>query len=416
MRKKLEEIADVTKLAGFEFTKYMKYIDDGEIIAIRALNLKGGRLVLDDIKKISKHVSEELPRSQLHKYDIVLSYTGTIGETAQILEEGKYHLAPNVAKVVPKQDLIDPRYLFQYIRGKEFKQQMINYAHGSTQPTIPMATIRELTVPIYGLETEKKIASVLSMIDEKIAINEKINKNLEEQAVLLFRSWFSNFTQSENVARTSSQFGEIPEDFSVVKVGNIPMLVTDYVANGSFASLKENVTLYQDPNYAYFIRNTDLKSGSFGVFVDQHSYEFLSKSTLYGGEIIISNVGDVGSVFLCPKLDGPMTLGNNIIMLRPEDDTLRYYLYIWFKYLQGQAIIQGIKGGSAQPKFNKTDFKNTEIILPPKGLLHRFHEIVTPVFELISHNQSESKRLSSLRDSLLPKLMSGEIDVSSLSI
>lgn len=194
------------------------------------------------------------------------------------------------------------------------------------------------------------------------------------------------------------------------------MLVTDYVANGSFASLKENVTLYQDPNYAYFIRNTDLKSGSFGVFVDQHSYEFLSKSTLYGGEIIISNVGDVGSVFLCPKLDGPMTLGNNIIMLRPEDDTLRYYLYIWFKYLQGQAIIQGIKGGSAQPKFNKTDFKNTEIILPPKGLLNRFHEIVTPVFELISHNQSESKRLSSLRDSLLPKLMSGEIDVSSLSI
>lgn len=113
------------------------------------------------------------------------------------------------------------------------------------------------------------------------------------------------------------------------------MLVTDYVANGSFASLKENVTLYQEPNYAYFVRNTDLKSGSFGVYVDQHSYEFLSKSTLYGGEIIISNVGDVGSVFLCPKLDGPMTLGNNIIMLRPENDALRYYLFIWFKHLQG---------------------------------------------------------------------------------
>lgn len=178
MRKRLDEVADVTKLAGFEFTKYMKYIDDGEIIAIRALNLRGGRLVLDDIKKISKEVSEELPRSQLHKYDIVLSYTGTIGETAQILEEGKYHLAPNVAKVVPKKDLIDPRYLFQYIRGKEFKQQMINYAHGSTQPTIPMATIRELTVPVYDLDTEKSIASVLSSIDAKIETNEAINKNL----------------------------------------------------------------------------------------------------------------------------------------------------------------------------------------------------------------------------------------------
>ncbi len=194
------------------------------------------------------------------------------------------------------------------------------------------------------------------------------------------------------------------------------MLVTDYVANGSFASLKENVTLYQEPNYAYFVRNTDLKSGSFGVFVDQHSYEFLSKSTLYGGEIIISNVGDVGSVFLCPKLDRPMTLGNNIIMLRPEDYTLKYYLYIWFKYLQGQALIQGIKGGSAQPKFNKTDFKNTSVLLPPAPMLSRYHDTVAPMFAAINQNQAESLRLSSLRDALLPKLMSGELDVSTLDI
>lgn len=178
MRKRLDEVADVTKLAGFEFTKYMKYIDDGDIIAIRALNLKGGRLVLDDVKKISKVVSEGLPRSQLHKYDIVLSYTGTIGETAQIMENEKYHLAPNVAKVIPNIDVIDPQYLFQYIRSKEFKQQMINYAHGSTQPTIPMATIRELTVPIYDLETERKIANVLTSIDNKIQTNTEINENL----------------------------------------------------------------------------------------------------------------------------------------------------------------------------------------------------------------------------------------------
>ena len=233
---------------------------------------------------------------------------------------------------------------------------------------------------------------------------------------MLFRSWFTAFSQSENTNRQLSEFGQIPEDFSVVKVGSLKMLVTDYVANGSFASLKENVTLYQEPNYAYFIRNTDLKSGSFEVFVDQHSYEFLSKSTLYGGEIIISNVGDVGSVFLCPKLDGPMTLGNNIIMLRPEDDSLCYYLYIWFKHLQGQAIIQGIKGGSAQPKFNKTDFKNTSLLLPPAELLSRFHDTVSPMFELISRNQAENKRLSTMRDALLPQLMSGELDVSAVDI
>lgn len=244
----------------------------------------------------------------------------------------------------------------------------------------------------------------------------EINENLEQQAVVVFRSWFSSFSLSSDIPRKGSEFGEIPEDFSIVRIGDLPMLVTDYVANGSFASLKANVNLYQEPNYAYFVRNTDLKSGSFGVFVDQHSYEFLSKSTLYGGEIIISNVGDVGSVFLCPKLDGRMTLGNNIIMLRPEDDRLRYYLYVWFKYLQGQALIQGIKGGSAQPKFNKTDFKNTSVLIPPTDMLTRFHETVAPMFETISQKQAETACLADLRDTLLPQLMSGEIDVSSLDL
>ena len=213
-----------------------------------------------------------------------------------------------------------------------------------------------------------------------------------------------------------TQFGLIPDTFGLLKNGELPLVVTDYVANGSFASLKANVTLYQEPNYAYFIRNTDLKSGTFEVFVDKHSYDFLSKSTLHGGEIIISNVGDVGSVFLCPKLDKPMTLGNNIIMLRPEQVNMRYYLYIWFKWLYGQSLIQGITGGSAQPKFNKTAFKNLQIFLPPDDLLEQFHQIVKPMFELIDENNVESQTLAITRDTLLPRLMSGELDVSNIEI
>ena len=306
---------------------------------------------------------------------------------------------------------------FLFYMMKYYVSHLLKRESGTVFGSVNRSDINGLKVDIpEDVEEQKRIARYLEMIDDKIELNNAVNNNLEQQAVLLFRSWFSSFSQSKNVSRQDSEFGEIPTDFSVIKVGNLPMLVTDYVANGSFASLKENVTLYQEANYAYFVRNTDLKSGSFGVFVDQHSYEFLSKSALYGREIIISNVGDVGSVFLCPKLDGPMTLGNNIIMLRPEDDTLRYYLYIWFKHLQGQALIQGIKGGSAQPKFNKTDFKNTSVLLPPANLLSRFHETVAPMFEAIDHNQSENKRLASLRDALLPQLMSGELDVSGLGL
>ena len=311
---------------------------------------------------------------------------------------------------------ISSDFLYYVLADDGFFDYTMATSKGTKMPRGDKKAIMEYSVSNFTYEDQDKIASVLMEIDKKIQINIKINKNLELQAVVLFRSWFTTFCLSSNRPRVNSEFGEIPEDFAVVKVGSLPMLVTDYVANGSFASLKANVNLYQEPNYAYFIRNTDLKSGSFSVFVDQHSYEFLSKSTLYGGEIIISNVGDVGSVFLCPKLDGRMTLGNNIIMLRPEDDHLRYYLYIWFKYLQGQALIQGIKGGSAQPKFNKTDFKNTSVLIPPKDILTRFHETVAPMFEMISQRQTEIAHLADLRDTLLPKLMSGEIDVSDLNL
>lgn len=285
----------------------------------------------------------------------------------------------------------------------------------SAQPGLSVKTLAQQDVDMPPLEQQRKVAKILATIQKKIELNNKINENLEQQAVLLFKKWFIEFNNTSR-SMIETRFGLIPDSFKLLKNGELPLVVTDYVANGSFASLKANVTLYQEPNYAYFIRNTDLKSGTFEVFVDEHSYNFLSKSTLYGGEIIISNVGDVGSVFLCPKLDKPMTLGNNIIMLRPEQENLRYYLYIWFKWLYGQSLIQGIKGGSAQPKFNKTDFKNLPIFLPPDKLLKQFHQIVKPMFELIDKNSTENQALTITRDALLPKLMSGELDVSNIDI
>ena len=98
---KLGEIADITKLAGYEFTKYFNYVDDGEIIALRALNVCDGLLDLSDIKKIYKSTSDMLIRSKLFKGDILLTYTGTIGQCALIDQNDKYHLAPNVCRIRP---------------------------------------------------------------------------------------------------------------------------------------------------------------------------------------------------------------------------------------------------------------------------------------------------------------------------
>lgn len=308
----------------------------------------------------------------------------------------------------------DSDYLYYLITSSQIREPAIKSMVGSSgRQRVQTDVVKDLSIILPPLPIQQKIAKVLSAIDDKIELNNKINENLEQQAQAIFKSWFVDVVEGDNI---SEQFGKIPMNSKICKVGDLPLLITDYVANGSFASLKENVNLYQEKNYAYFIRNTDLKTGSFNVYVDKKSYDFLSKSVLYGNEIIISNVGDVGSVFLCPRLDLPMTLGNNIIMLRPDNENLIYYLYIWFKWSYGQELIQGIKGGSAQPKFNKTDFKSLPIILPDKKLLAEFDNITAPIFKIIMKNNEENKNLTQLRDTLLPKLMSGEIDVSNIDI
>ncbi len=369
------------------------------------------KYVKETVKKITESGLKEVKSCLLPAGSICVSCIGSdLGKVVITTKPTVTNQQINSIIVDTEQFDTDFCYYLMVQLGK-----LLNY-HSKTSTAVPI--INKTNFSSYGvhipdLETQQKIAKVLSAIDDKIELNNSINNNLEQQAQAIFKSWFIDVSDSNN---SSEKFGKFPQLATELTVGDIEMLVTDYVANGSFASLKENVTLYQEPNYAYFVRNTDLKTNTFNVFVDEHSYKFLSKSTLYGDEIIISNVGDVGSVFLCPKLDLPMTLGNNIIMLRPKDNRLTYYLYIWFKWSYGQNLIQGIKGGSAQPKFNKTDFKSLPIIIPQGKLLDKFSDIMTPIFNSIEKNNEENKFLIQLRDTLLPKLMSGEIDVSNVEI
>jgi len=409
------KISDIGTVVGgaTPSTKKPENYENGIIawITPKDLSTFTGRYIQRGERNITEVGLKSCSTQLLPKDTVLFSSRAPIGYVA--IAANEVCTNQGFKSVVPNENT-DP--LFLYYLLKYNKDKIEGMGSGTTFKEVSGNTMKNIVVSVpTDKKVQKRISSMLGSIDDKIEENERINNNLEQQAVLLFKQWFTNFENcSEKMCET--RFGNIPSSFKLMKNGELPMVVTDYVANGSFASLKANVKLYQENNYAYFIRNTDLKSGTFEVFVDEHSYNFLSKSTLYGGEIIISNVGDVGSVFLCPKLDKPMTLGNNIIMLRPEQKNLQYYLYIWFKWLYGQSLIQGIKGGSAQPKFNKTDFKNLPMFLPPDDLLEQFHQIVKPMFELINENNTENQALTRTRDTLLPRLMSGELDVSDIDL
>jgi type I restriction enzyme S subunit len=145
--------------------------------------------------------------------------------------------------------------------------------------------------------------------------------------------------------------------------------VTDFVANGSFESLRNNVTYRSEPDHAVLVRLVDHNAGWKGdfVYVDKASFDFLKKSVLFPGDIVIANVGaNAGTVFRVPALTKPMTLGPNAVLCRPLQETLdRNFLYYYLTGRNGQDSIASILGGSAQPKFNKTDFRSLQVPVPP---------------------------------------------------
>ena len=304
--------------------------------------------------------------------------------------------------------------LFMFYLMKYRKDDIANLGSGTTFIEVSGSVMKEFEVKVPNLDTQKRIANVLSSLDDKIELNNRINHNLEEQAQALYKSWFVDFEPFKDGKFVESELGMIPEGWRYDYIGKLPIYISDYVSNGSFASLKANVKLHNVKEYAHFIRNTDLKSETFPIYVDCHSYEFLSKSQLSGGEIIISNVGDVGSVYICPTLDGPMTLGNNVIMIKPDNELLKYYLYILFKWFEGKQLLKGITGGSAMPKFNKTDFKSLQILIPSTDVLMAFNAAIKPLFNEINTNSSTTQKLSKLRDTILPKLMSGELKINEI--
>ena len=190
--------------------------------------------------------------------------------------------------------------------------------------------------------------------------------------------------------------GIIPETWEIKKISEITEIVTDYVANGSFASLAENVMYKDTEDIAVLIRLVDFNNNFNGdfVFIDEHAYEFLKKSKLYGGEIIISNVGaNVGTVFKCPKLKYKMSLAPNSIMVKFHGCNEFYYQ--WLRGYNGQQMLKSIVTGSAQPKFNKTNFKEMFVPVPPIEIQKQIASILSVLDDKIEQNNQINENLES---------------------
>ena len=417
--KEIKDVAEVTKLAGFEFTKYIKYIDDGEIIALRALNLRRGELDLSDIKRIDKKVSDSLLRSKLYKNDIILTYTGNgYGDCAIIEEDDKYHLAPNICKIMPNTEKIDPYFLYSYIRTAEFYQTMSNHMTGSGQPTIPMKTIRVLKVPVPSMKEQKIIASFMKSINHTIRNNEIINKNLEQQAKAVFKSWFEDFTPFDEPLIETPAGIYAPASLQMVQIVNIPHVLETgkrpkggAVASGIPSIGAENVKQLGVVNFssAKFIPEefaAKMKTGAI------NGYELL----LYkdGGKpgTFIPHFSMFGEGFPYQKF----FINEHVFKLDFGNKGFNEFAYFFMQTDYAYHWLASNGGKAAVPGINQQNVNDIWIFSPENSKVKEFGEWVQPLFTTILKNCAQNVKLAELRDTILPKLMSGELNISALDI
>ena len=187
-RHKIGELCDVTKLAGFEFTEYINYQDSGEIIMLRGLNCKQGKLVLDNVKYIDRETSNKLPRSRLYVGDILMTYAGTIGDVAMVDEDDKYHLAPNVAKIsIVAKDMLNPTFLVHLFMYSH--DYIMTFASQVAQASINMQKIRDFEYIIPSMEEQIEFEQFAKQVDKsKVAVQKALT-----EAQLLFDSLMQQY-------------------------------------------------------------------------------------------------------------------------------------------------------------------------------------------------------------------------------
>ncbi|MDO5826859.1 MAG: restriction endonuclease subunit S [Methanobrevibacter sp.] len=204
---------------------------------------------------------------------------------------------------------------------------------------------------------------------------------------------------------------EIPSNWEIIPMNQFVELVTDYVSNGSFASLRTNVEYKNEEDFAILVRLADNSNNFAGpfVYINEDAYNFLSKSKLFEGDIVLSNTGSIGSIFKVPNLGKPMSLAPNSLLIRFRNQTLADYFFYLFSCDIGRKFLESITTVTTQPKFNKTDFRKLPMLMPPlkeqKQIANYLDKKTAKIDENISKNKKLIELLEEKRTALINEVV-----------
>lgn len=305
------------------------------------------------------------------------------------------------------ENLSNPDFLYYLITSSLVREPAIKSMVGSSgRQRVQIDVVKNIEIGIPPLETQQKIASILSSIDDKIELNNSINNNLEQQAQTIFKSWFIDFEPFG---------GTMPNDWKYVELGKLGLDISD----GNYSSKYPKTNEFVSKGVA-FIRGTDF----IGTFISQNNMYYITEekhNQLLKGhtkkdDILITTRGDIGRIAFVPNSLINKNINSQLVRINGANIFPKSYLACSLLSKDVQNDFKSLITGSALQQLPVGRLKKILLLKPNKDILNKFDYICKPLFNMSFVNYEENNRLVNLRDTLLPKLMSGEIDVSEVDI
>ena len=363
---------------------------------ITSKQLTGGVLATTDYFISEEDFKEVNKRSKVDQWDILFGMIGTVGELLIIKDKNPQFAIKNIGLFKTGGNQILTKWLYYYFKSPAGQAYIKSVKRGTSQEYIPLESLREFPILIpNNSEEQQNIIKILSAFDDKIELNNKINQTLEQMAQAIFKEWFS------------AKEGKFPKGWRVSKIDDLIKIISGHPFSSKLYTINKKalgvVTIrnVQDGN---FITNCD-------SFIDKKNIpENMSPECLiHDGDILLSLTGNVGRV--CFVYGGEYLLNQRVAKLQPKEIKDFAFCYFLFRQKKMQNYLINMAKGSAQPNLSPVETGKISLLIPPREILDNFYNLVGSMYKQLVKNAEENQKLASLRDLLLPKLMSGEIRV-----
>ena len=374
------------------------YCDEG-ISLIRSQNVLDFTFSHDGLAHINEKQAGKMSNVEVKSQDILLNITGDSVARACAVDVRVLPARVNqhVAIIRPDKNMVLSSYILYFLQMiKPYLLQIA--AGGATRNALTKSMIENLEIEVPGILSQKKIVSVLDDIQEKIRDNNEINKNLLQQALAVYKAWFCDYILSDGV---------FPESWHITTVDALSSLVTRGIA-----------PKYDDSSNQIVLNQKCIRDHTIDVsLARRHLPKKINEKWICKGDLLINSTGTgtLGRVAQVWFDANNMTVDSHVTIVRPKSSILQSYIGFWGFSHESEIEAQHT-GSTGQTELPRDRVKAMELPLPDEDTLSKFNELVIPMTDAVVSNQKENARLTQLRDTLLPKLMSGELDVSDIEI